>query len=135
MPPGSVPKTPQQAKDSGYFPPACGTLFALDLPGIKRVSGRNLTIGEIGSFLSMVAPKTTPLDRPVLDQTGLSGRFDFKIDFAPEFNGPPPPNFQADPTEPTFFEALREQLGLKVDSQTGSVDMLIIDRIEEPSPN
>jgi bla regulator protein BlaR1 len=134
-PSGSAPKTPQQAKDSGYFPPVCGTITALDLPGLKRVSGRNLTMGEIGSFLSMVAPNTTPLDRPVLDQTGLSGRFDFKIDFAPEFNGPPPPNFQPDPTAPTFLEALREQLGLKVDSQTGPVDVLVIDHVEEPSPN
>ena len=62
------------------------------------------------------------LDRPVLDQTGLSGSFDFIIEWTPQINGPLPPgaNFQPDETGPTFLEALKEQLGLKLDSQTVS---------------
>jgi uncharacterized protein (TIGR03435 family) len=76
-----------------------------------------------------------------LDQTGLSGTFDFSIDFTPEVNGPPggmratQPDFQPDPTGPTFLEALKEQLGLRLESTTGPVDVLVIDHVEEPSAN
>jgi len=85
----------------------------------------------IGSWLGAAGP----LSRPVLDQTGLSGTLDFVIEWTPEFNGPPPPNFQPDPSGPTFLEALKEQLGLKLQPQTGPVDVLVIDHVEEPSPN
>jgi uncharacterized protein (TIGR03435 family) len=72
----------------------------------------------------------------VLDQTGLSGRFDFAIEWAPESNGPAPdsdvqPEFQG----PTLLEALREQLGLKLEPTKGPVRTLVIDHIERLSEN
>jgi uncharacterized protein (TIGR03435 family) len=83
------------------------------------------------------APQLTGVDRPVLDETGLTGKFDFVIEWTPQFDGPPPPgvNFQPDPTGPTFLEALKDQLGLKLVPQTGPVEVPIIGHIEEPSPN
>jgi uncharacterized protein (TIGR03435 family) len=72
-------------------------------------------------------------DRPILDKTGLSGNFDFSLEFTPEFRSPQ--NFQPDPSGPTFPEALNEQLGLKLESQTGPVEVLVIDHVEEPSSN
>jgi uncharacterized protein (TIGR03435 family) len=57
------------------------------------------------------------------------------MEWTPEISGPPPANFQPDLTGPTFLEALREQLGLKLESQTGPVDVLVIDHVEEPTPN
>jgi len=76
-------------------------------------------------------------DRPVLDQTGLSGTFDFNIESAPQSNSTSPPgtNTQADDAGPTFLEALREQLGLKLESQTGPVNVIVLDHVEEPSAN
>ena len=70
------------------------------------------------------------LDRPVVDETGLTGRFDFKLqwtkDTAPatEENAPP-----------IFFTAIQEQIGLKVEPSNGAVDVLVIDGIGRPSVN
>jgi uncharacterized protein (TIGR03435 family) len=92
---------------------------------------RNVTMAQIAGFLVAVGN----LDREVLDRTGFSGRFDFSLDFVPDLNGAPPPDAQPEQTGPTFIEALREQLGLKLEATTGPVDVLVIDHIEEPSPN
>jgi uncharacterized protein (TIGR03435 family) len=82
--------------------------------------------------MRLSSSETFGTDRPVLDKTGLTGEFDFIIEFSPAV--PPGSNFQPDPNGPTFQEALKEQLGLKLDSQTGPVDVFVIDHIEEPSP-
>ena len=65
------------------------------------------------------------------------GTYDFVIEWTPQFNGPLPPGetFQPDPTGPTFLEALKEQLGFKLESQTGPVDMFVVDHVEEPLEN
>ena len=77
------------------------------------------------------------MDRPVLDRTGLTGKFDFAIEFSPQPDVPSAPdaNFRPDPTGPTFMEALKEQLGLKLEPLTGPFDVLVIDNVEEPSAN
>ena len=75
----------------------------------------------------------TNLDRPVVDQTGLGGTFDFSLEWTPEPS--PGADVQADVSGPTLSEALNEQLGLKLEPRTGPVDVLVIDHIEEPSPN
>ena len=85
--------------------------------------------------------------RRVVDRTGLSGGFDLALYFD---NRPipgvgpggglrmPPPS--ADPTPAdadavSIFTALEEQLGLKLESQTGPVEVLVIDHVERPTPN
>ena len=75
------------------------------------------------------------MDRPILDQTGLTGTFDFYIDFVPRFNGPltPGSNFNPDTNGPTFLEAVQEQLGLKLEPDKGPVDVPVLDHLEEPS--
>jgi uncharacterized protein (TIGR03435 family) len=74
------------------------------------------------------------LSLPVVDTTGLNGKFDFIIDFGPQV--PPGADFHPDPDAPTFLEALKDQLGLKLESgQTRPMDMPVLDHIEEPSPN
>ncbi len=77
------------------------------------------------------------IDRSVIDRTGLSGTFDFSLEWTQQlqFVGPPPPDFQPDPNGPTLQEALQKQLGLKLVSQTGPVDVLVIDHVEQPSEN
>lgn len=85
-------------------------------------------------FLSLVV-RDDP--RPVIDKTGLTQVYDFRLEFAPE----PPPRGSTDnlPPElqnrPTIFEALREQLGLRLEPAKGPVDYYVIDRLNPPSPN
>jgi uncharacterized protein (TIGR03435 family) len=64
--------------------------------------------------------------RPVLDKTGLAGNFDFKMTFAQDL---------ADPEGPSVFTALEEQLGLKLESQRGPVEVMVIDSVEKASGN
>ena len=80
------------------------------------------------------------LDRPVVDRTGLSGRFDFTLQWTPDesqFAGmgvrvpPPSPDAQL----PTLFTAMQEQLGLRLDSTRAPVEVFVIDKVERPSEN
>jgi uncharacterized protein (TIGR03435 family) len=77
-------------------------------------------------------------DRPVIDKTGLAGTFDMHIEFTDgEFwNGTGwRPALAAVRPGPTFIEAMKEQLGLKLEPQTGRVEVFVLDHIEEPSAN
>ena len=89
------------------------------------------------------------LDRPVVDKTGLTGNFDFDLQYDGAGAMPLPgvgrgrgsgaavsADVPADPAQgPTIFTALQEQLGLRLDSQRGSVDVLAIKRAELPTEN
>lgn len=81
------------------------------------------------------------LDRPVVDQTGLTGRYDLNVTFTLDdslFNGHPPafpkPADGVEPA-PNLFEAIQEQLGLKLSAEKTQVDVLAIDHVEKPSAN
>jgi uncharacterized protein (TIGR03435 family) len=82
------------------------------------------------------------LGRPVRDETGLDGAYDFRVDFAPDptlpLSGPGsgvPPASSEDAGQPSIFTALTEKLGLRLDSRKGPVTVYVIDRIERPSEN
>jgi uncharacterized protein (TIGR03435 family) len=91
---------------------------------------------DFTSFLQMLV-----LDRPVVDRTELTGRYDCNVTFTPDdsqFNGNPPKLPQAtENTEaaPNLFTAFQEQLGLKLDAQKTQVDVIAIDHVEKPSAN
>src|SRR5207248_1829340 len=72
------------------------------------------------------------LARPVVDQTGLGGRFDFTLEWIPDSNDPAPADLQE---ETTFQEALQDQLGLKLKSTKIAMDTLVIDHVARPSEN
>jgi uncharacterized protein (TIGR03435 family) len=133
--PSPAPTSPPQTLDV-RFPATCGGIVGMtpSAPGRMRGGARNVSMDLIASSL---AGGADGVGRPILDKTGLTGMFDFAFEFVPRFNAPSPPpgNFQPDPTGPTFTEALKEQLGLKLESQTGPVDVLVIDYVEEPSAN
>lgn len=84
----------------------------------------NNSMPEFAQFLQF------ELDRPVVDQTGLKGKYDFKLtwtkDIAPATDANAPPG---------FFTAIREQAGLKVEPSRAEVDVLAITRAEQPSAN
>lgn len=74
------------------------------------------------------------MHRQVVDRTGLSGSFDADLRFRPETTGTPdapPPATDA----PSIFTAVQEQLGLKLSADRGPVEVLVIDRVERPSPD
>jgi hypothetical protein len=77
------------------------------------------------------------LERPVFDTTGLSGNFDFALEWTPERLAVQPAvtDLQPDPTGPNFLEAIKDQLGLKLESQKGPAQVLILDHVEHPSEN
>jgi uncharacterized protein (TIGR03435 family) len=93
---------------------------------------RNITIPQLASVLQRAI-----LDRPVVDNTGLAGRYDFDLEWTPDgsqFGGQLPPG-PPDSGKPGLFTALREQLGLKIEATRGPIETLVIDRIERPSDN
>src|SRR5688572_2540619 len=76
--------------------------------------------------------------RLVVDKTGLTGRFAFTLRWTPEqmpTATPPPGVAPIDPNGPSFFTALQEQLGLKLQSATGPVEVVVIDSVEQPTPD
>jgi uncharacterized protein (TIGR03435 family) len=78
-------------------------------------------------------------ERPILDKTGLTGKYDFTLTYAPENTSAPvpgaSPNIPAEPAGPTLFVALEEQLGLKLEAGKAPVEIIVIDRVERPSGN
>ncbi len=102
-------------------------------PGL--MIGQRVSMARIARELSHYA------DRPVQDQTGLSGSFDFQLTWTPDqdvsgdgrakfLNGAP-----LDTSGPSFFAAIQEQLGLKLESRRGQIEALVIDRAEQAPEN
>lgn len=90
---------------------------------------------EIGRMRSMAVPLSVftatlsdMLGRTVLDKTGLTGKFDYTVSYAPD--GAPP-----DDDRPSLFTALEQQLGLRLESAKGPVEFLVIDHAEKPDTN
>ncbi|HTX34295.1 MAG TPA: M56 and DUF3738 domain-containing protein [Bryobacteraceae bacterium] len=84
---------------------------------------------------------TGQMGGPVLDETGIQGKFDFSMDWTPDDNPPARPGDPGevgsapDPAGPTLMRALREQLGLKLVPGKGPVEVLIVDRADKASEN
>jgi bla regulator protein blaR1 len=107
--------------------------------------GRGSATFNNTSLTVLAAQLSMDVGRPVLDQTDLKGGFDFTLEWTPtpEEGGPralglPPraePSAPADSNGPSIFTALQEQLGLKLESTKGPVDMIVIDHVERPSEN
>jgi uncharacterized protein (TIGR03435 family) len=121
-------------------PTACGRVLMMMSPSGARMMGGNVLMPELIRVLSNV------LGRTVVDRTGFAGSFDVHLEFTPDLAlaGLPRPPAPADtgtpatppdPVGPSIFAALQEQLGLKLDSVRGPVEILVIDRVERPTGN
>ena len=104
--------------------------------GLGNLPARNATMGDFAGLL-----QSAVLDKPVVDQTGLAGRYDFTLKWTPDefqFAGlgikPPAPTDSAD-APPDLFTAMQQQLGLKLESTKAPAEVLVIDHIEKPSEN
>ena len=112
--------------------------------GMMRM-GRGSVEGHGVPIEFLIRAISGQLGRPVIDRTGLSGNFDIKLQWTPDpgqapktFGDAPPPGVEpppSDPNGPSIFTALQEQLGLRLESQKGPVDLIVIDRVEKPSEN
>ena len=117
-------------------PPPCG-YFGFS-PITQLPSGRG-GLAFRGLTMPALTLKLMPMvRRTVVDDTGLTGYFDADFDFLSELPPPPPPPGVPNPfSEPfvTVFTVFPEQLGLKLDSRRGQVEMLVVDRAERPAGN
>lgn len=106
--------------NTGSAPIPCGGGFAR----VGDLAGRAVAFPVLAANLSNAA------DRPVVDRTGLTGTFDWQLRWTPD---PLPPTQPLDTV--TLFTALQEQLGLRLDSTHGPVEVLVIDSVERPTPD
>jgi uncharacterized protein (TIGR03435 family) len=100
----------------------------------------NATLADFSGFLQVLV-----MDRPVVNNTGLTGNYDFQCTFTPDdslFNGHPPMPPQQQQTDttstntaPSLYDAFQEQLGLKLSPEKTPVDVIVIDHVEKPSEN
>jgi uncharacterized protein (TIGR03435 family) len=127
-------------------PPGGPGIRMMMMPGRMRMMATKQTMAQFAEALG------NQMDRPVVDQTGLTKNYDITLEFAPEgavgrgmpgMPPPPPPSgdggVSAEPDSqaaPSLFTALQEQLGLKLEQKKGAVDLLVVDRLEKtPTDN
>jgi uncharacterized protein (TIGR03435 family) len=87
-------------------------------------SSRQQVVGN-APLMVLVSNLAPYVDRIVVDRTGLNGQFDWNLRWEPDQS--------ANTTGPSIFTALQEQLGLRLDAQRGSVQVLVIDHVEQPT--
>jgi uncharacterized protein (TIGR03435 family) len=118
----------------------CGHALIMLSPSGGRLLGGQVSMPELARVLSNV------LARTVIDKTGFTGSFDVGLEFSPDEalaglpipagpNDPRIPSVSADPGKPSIFGAMQEQLGIKVESAKGPVEVILIDRVEKPAEN
>lgn len=111
--------------------------------GFGRAPGGAMTFNVRNAILDSVANamQGNLLDQPVINRTGLTGKYDFTLRFTPDASqlaaaGAQPSAGASDPdAPPDIFAAFQQQLGLKLESTRTTVDVMVIDKIEKPSEN
>ena len=106
--------------------------------GMSATSDANggVLYGGGRSMAELAKNLTGSVSRVVVDRTGLSGSYDFLIRFTPQGMTPRIDGVASPSTDGTsIFTALQEQLGLKLEAQRGPVEYVVVDRIEQPSPD
>lgn len=129
----SVSKTGAKMTKNDSAPNGLPGLF---FRGLGNLNVRNALMSDFTGLM-----QSAVLDRPVVDQTGLTGRFDFTLNWTPDdsqFSGMgakiPPPTDSAD-APPNLYTAIQEQIGLKLDATKAPADVMVIDHVEKPSAN
>jgi uncharacterized protein (TIGR03435 family) len=137
----SSPQLRQSAADctSPLAAPRSGTVDPHRLCGFTQVgagllAGQRVTMEQVAGVLAQFPD----VGRIVRDRTGLAGAFDIDLKFSPAFPAAANPDAASGPNPandsgPSIFTALQEQLGLKLESTKGPVDVLVIDHVERPS--
>ena len=135
--------TPAQIAEimhAAVFPLSCGTEEVRRGPtGAHEIGSRNAPMATVADTIYNYGSMAGEVDKPVVDQTGVDGSYDFTLEYGGEFvaaRGPgiPPAASQESPGPP-FLTALREQLGLKLVSAKAPFRTIVIDHVEKPSAN
>jgi len=126
------PKLKESTPSSDVPPQGPPPLIFVVSPQLVRLPARNASMADFASVLQRAA-----LEYPVLDQTGLSARYDFDLEFTPDetvFGGVLGKGTD-DPAKPGLMGAISQQLGLKLEATRGLVQSLVIDHVARPSAN
>jgi uncharacterized protein (TIGR03435 family) len=131
---------PSSAPPAGILPGATirGPDGAVPRGSMMRMFGPGNLTATAMTTTQLAIMLSQQLHMTVVDRTGLTGSYDFSLQWTPDNLPPPPPGAEAsapDPGGPSIFTAVQEQLGLKLDSTRGPVKTLVIDHIERPSEN
>ena len=108
--------------------------------GITR--NRGLITGDAATLPILARVLSTTIGRPVLDQTGMTGKYQFRLEWTEDSAGIKGKGTEmdvaagpADPSGQSIFSAIQQQLGLKLEPQKAPVDIIVIDRAEKPTAN
>jgi uncharacterized protein (TIGR03435 family) len=139
----------KKAQAAGQIPPPIVmTAGERCFPAFSPISATRMTVKFEGlSMASMAARLRTLAGRIVIDRTGLAGTYDATLRFAPDFAAfsrgaiisrpvmtpALPTNAAPGDDAPPLEAALREQLGLRLESRPGTMEVLVVDRIERPT--
>lgn len=122
-----------QAKAAPEVPMVCGALVSVGVPTAPshvRIGGRNVPLALLASHLGEMGR----YDRPVLDETGLSGTFDLILEWGPDPGSESQSN--QDDRQTYLQEALEDQLGLRLERRRAPVRILLVDHVDEhPAEN
>src|SRR5689334_14775811 len=126
------PKLRRSAAPAGTLPELINVIHPDEKGGIYvQLPARNATMAQFAAMM-----QRSIFDRSVVDNTGLTGTYDFDLEWAPDesqFGGQLPRS--TDSSKPSLFAAMQEQIGLRLEATRGAVAALIIDRAERPSEN
>ncbi|HEX9198832.1 MAG TPA: TIGR03435 family protein [Acidobacteriaceae bacterium] len=113
--------------------------LANDPKGFVEPKNVGVEVGHhatMDAFVHHLSRSHFGLDRQVYDHTGLTGNYDFTLIYAPvRLSAGSEEGTASDPAQASIFTAIQEQLGLKLESTKGPVDVLVIDHIEKPTEN
>ena len=132
-----VAKGGSKLKESSAPPDALPETVSVVYPesggGVRIVMpARNATMAQLASIMNRAI-----LDRPVVDKTGLTGRYDFDLEWTPDetqFGGNLPAGTPEHP-KADLYAAIQQQLGLRLEATRGPIEALVIDRVQRPSEN
>ena len=109
----------------------CGGFLVLNSRGVTHCTGNNVTMDGLAAQLG----GDSDIGRTVVNQTGLRGTFDVTLEYTPPGAADADMSASDPSAPPSVLTALREQLGLKLESQRGQVDALAVDHVDQPSGN
>jgi uncharacterized protein (TIGR03435 family) len=111
-------------------------LTAVDAKGSQSMSSSNGKLTSKGvSMPALAVFLSRTMERPVLDATGIPGDFDFQLEWSQQQNPAAKSPEANEPAGPSIFTALQEQLGLKLESSKGPVEIIVVDHAEKPTEN
>jgi uncharacterized protein (TIGR03435 family) len=129
----AAPTYPPEPDAEGY-PETCGGPFSMtpSKHGRMKSGGRDVSMARFTAILTGVGV----VDRPMVDRTGINGTVDYSLEWRKVADqvarGAP---LELDEDAPTFADALKEQLGIRMVSQKGPSELFFVDHIEKPSDN